>query len=588
MRRIGLLVPVLALACGAGASCARLGLSAAAKGKELDAALQQLIQSQTRPGYVTGDREGSRLWTLTRRFYEKRGLSPAWIADAKPQPQMDALVTAIHESSREGLDPELYSISLIDREKTEASRGLLLKKGFQPEEGAAIDVWLTYFYMRFASDLADGMADLAHADPAWQIRADGFDPLAYLERALAENRVAESLSELTPADPEYDALRKLLASLRDRAAQGGWSRVPSVTLKPGQHNVAVMALTKRLAESGDYSGGPAADAKSAAYTPDLVEAVKRFQRRHGLADDGIVGPPVIAALNVPIDQRIRQIELNMERWRWLPRHLGDRHILVNIPEMRLDVRDHGRSVLSMRVVVGKRETPTPIFNDEMTYIVFSPYWNVPPDIAANETLPETLKDPAFLNRMNMEVVNAAGNTLDPSTIDLSQPGEYRFRQRPGHGNSLGLVKFMFPNQFNVYLHDTPTDSLFARASRSFSHGCVRLEAPEKLAQYLLSDQPDWTSDRISEAMHAGQERTVKLRRPIPVYLGYWTVRVAADGMVQFRNDVYGIDGRQSAQLADRLNTLRRSAPLTQASTKPGAKTPRRSAVRAQTSPGGRQ
>jgi murein L,D-transpeptidase YcbB/YkuD len=213
----------------------------------------------------------------------------------------------------------------------------------------------------------------------------------------------------------------------------------------------------------------------------------------------------------------------------------------------------------MRVVVGKQDTQTPIFNDVMTHIVFSPYWNVPPNIAEGETLPEILKDPGFLDRNNMEVLDSDGNVIDPRSIDLADPARYRFRQRPGAHNSLGLVKFMFPNQYNVYLHDTPADSLFARASRSFSHGCVRLENPLALAEYVLRDQPEWTRQRIEEAMNAEQERTVKLRSAIPVYLGYWTARVSADGIMQFRRDVYDIDRRQTILLADRLSRLRKSA-----------------------------
>jgi L,D-transpeptidase YcbB len=224
--------------------------------------------------------------------------------------------------------------------------------------------------------------------------------------------------------------------------------------------------------------------------------------------------------------------------------------------------------LSMRVVVGKPDTPTPIFNDVMTYIVFAPYWNVPTDIAAKETLPSVVQDPGFLDKMNMAVVDAVGKEVDPQSIDLDSPDSYRFRQRPGTSNALGLVKFMFPNQFNVYLHDTPADSLFARVSRSLSHGCVRLEEPEKLAAYVLRDQREWTRDRIAEAMHGAEERTVKLKTPIPVYLGYWTSRVAADGAVQFRKDVYGIEGRLSAKLAERLNRMKTSAVAAVSATAP--------------------
>jgi len=273
----------------------------------------------------------------------------------------------------------------------------------------------------------------------------------------------------------------------------------------------------------------------------------------------VVGAAAVAQMNVPVDQRIAQIALNLERWRWLPPTLGERYILVNIPEYRLEGWDHDRVPLSMRVVVGKKDTPTPIFTDDMTHIVFAPYWNVPSDIARKETVPSVLKDPDFLTRTNMEVLDKSGTPVDPSSIDLENAGAYRFRQRPGSSNSLGLVKFMFPNQFNVYLHDTPTDSLFARAMRSFSHGCVRLEQPVELARYVLGDQPDWTAERIDEAMHAGQERTVKLTQALPVYLGYWTARVSADGLLQFRGDLYGIDARQTTILTETLERLKARA-----------------------------
>ncbi len=208
----------------------------------------------------------------------------------------------------------------------------------------------------------------------------------------------------------------------------------------------------------------------------------------------------------------------------------------------------------MKVVVGKKDTPTPIFNDEMTQVVFAPYWNVPDSIAQKETLPNVMRDSSFLEKTNMEVLDRTGHVIDPSTIDLSNPGAYRFRQRPGRSNSLGSVKFMFPNQFNVYLHDTPADSLFARATRSFSHGCVRVEDPEALAEYVLRDQPEWTRERIESAMHGTEQKTVSLRTPLAVYLGYWTARVTPDGIVQFREDIYRIDEHQTGMLVKLLHT----------------------------------
>jgi murein L,D-transpeptidase YcbB/YkuD len=250
----------------------------------------------------------------------------------------------------------------------------------------------------------------------------------------------------------------------------------------------------------------------------------------------------------PLAARIQQIEINMERWRWLPRDLPARRIVVNIPAYRLDVWEGDTVALSMRVVVGKRDTPTPIFTDNMTHLVFSPYWNVPPTIAKGETIPAVLRDPSFLDRTNMEVLDGRGQVVDPASIDPDRAGAYKFRQRPGTSNALGLVKFMFPNEFNVYLHDTPADSLFARTNRSFSHGCVRLERPEALAEYLLKSRPEWTPEKVAEAMHGGEERTVTLPESIPVYIGYWTVDVTPDGKAAFLPDVYGVDAPQAAAL----------------------------------------
>jgi murein L,D-transpeptidase YcbB/YkuD len=508
---------------------------------------------------VTPDAEGRKLWRLTQQFYERRQHAPAWIVGTDPLPQIGQLVAALKSAANEGLDPHLYHLAVVEQRLDEAEEGFLTDKGFDVDEAGSLDVWLTYLYMKYASDLADGLSDLAHADPRWHIKPEKFDPVGHLEEALRTESVDASLLKLTPENPEYVALRKVLADYKAAAAKGEWPSVPStLRVKPGQKSPHMAILANRLAATGDYTGPHPGQGQSAVYSPALQEAVERFQRRHGLADDGVIGAGLVAELNVPIAKRIRQLELNLERWRWLPRSLGERYILVNVPEYHLEVREGAQVPLSMRVVVGKRDTPTPIFDDEMTHVVFSPYWNVPPDIAQGETLPEMLKDPGFLTRMNMEIVDSSGKTVDASALDVETLANYRFRQRPGAENALGLVKFVFPNQHNVYLHDTPTDSLFARPSRSFSHGCVRLEQPLALAQYVLRDQSEWTKERIEQAMQSGDERTVKLRRSLPVYLVYWTARVTGDGVVQFRNDVYGIDAQQTALLADRLSRLRKT------------------------------
>jgi len=551
---------VVVVALLATAACGTISKTKQRSREAATVAIKHLVDAKRAPVFVTPDREGARLWGLAKQFYQKREYEPAWIDGSKPRPQMDDFIGALQRADREGLDPELYNASTLAGRRAEAGKGFLSKKGFDATEAGALDAWLTYLYLQYASDLANGVSDLSHADPNWQIPGQGVDPLAALSTALEHNTVAKSLDELVPHDPQYQQLRKALADYRQIAAKGGWAAVPAagkIKIKPGQRHALIPAIAKRLAVTGDYSGDT--NQANTTYGDKLQDAVKAFQRRHGLEPDGVIGPAFIAQLNVPADARVWQIALNLERWRWLPRDLGDRHILVNIPEYRLEVWDGGRIPLAMRVVVGKKDTPTPIFSDQMTYLVFAPYWNVPPDIVEKETLPAVMNDPEFLERTNMEVVDTKGNPVDPESVDLSDPKAYRFRQRPGTSNSLGLVKFMFPNQFNVYLHDTPADSLFARATRSFSHGCVRLEQPDALAKYVLADQPSWTADKIQEAMHGEEETVVKLRTPIPVYLGYWTARVAADGVLQFRDDIYGVDARQMQMLTKRLARLKQHA-----------------------------
>jgi murein L,D-transpeptidase YcbB/YkuD len=525
--------------------------------------VEAALNARELPVFVNRDAEGTRLWGLTKEFYQKRGNAPAWIDNRKPTSQMDALIGALQRADRDGLDPTLYNTATLVARREEAGRGFLSMAGFNEGEAAGLDVWLTYLYLRYASDLSGGLSDLSHADPKWQIREKKIDTLALLEQALDKNRVGPSLEELTPQHPQYMWLRDAFGKYREIAQRGGWSPVPAgLKLKPGQQDPAVPAIARRLAVTGDFTG--TLNDQDTTYGPELQEAVKRFQRRHGLEPDGTVGVAAIAQMNVPVEERVRQLSLSLERWRWLPRELGDRHILVNVPEYRLEVWEDKKVALQMRVVVGKKDTPTPIFNDEMTHVVFSPYWNVPPDIVKNETLPSVMRDSAFLARSNMEVLDKSGTVVDPSSIDLENAGAYRFRQRPGSSNSLGLVKFMFPNSYNVYLHDTPADSLFARATRSFSHGCVRVEQPEELARYVLGDQPEWTPERIGEAMRAGVEKHVKLAKAIPVYLGYWTARVSADGLVQFRNDLYGIDARQATMLSATIDKLKGRAEATAA------------------------
>ena len=349
------------------------------------------VEAARTPEYATRNKDARQLWTSTRDFYRARAFAPVWLQQAACDGEHGGVGRSRQTGRPRRPGSLLYDIAFVDE------RGGHGRRRFSEEDAGEVEVRLTFAYMQFASDLADGVSDLAQSHPAWRMRPRTFDPAAHLTTAIADGKIAESLDALRPANQEYRALGELLADYRNRASNG----------------------------------------QAAADT------------------DG-----------VPLAERIKQIELNMERWRWLPRERAAKHIVVNIPAFRLDVWERDTVALSMRVVVGKKDTPTPIFNDAMTHVVFSPYWNVPPTIAKDETLPSALRDPSFLQRTNMEVLDDKGRVVDPESIDLERVGDYRFRQRPGSSNALGLVKFMFPNEFNVYLHDTPADSLFARAQAS--------------------------------------------------------------------------------------------------------------------------
>jgi murein L,D-transpeptidase YcbB/YkuD len=298
--------------------------------------------------------------------------------------------------------------------------------------------------------------------------------------------------------------------------------------------------------SGHLKVDPAAQATST-YDRDLEAAVKSFQALHSLAATGIVDAHTLAALNVPLDWRIQQVALNLQRWRYMPDELGEQHFFVNIPYFHLIAREAGKPVMDIRVVVGKPGNNTPIFSEEMETVVFSPYWNIPDTIAESETAPAVARDPNYLARQGIEILRVSGGTsqaVNAADVNWDSPDAVKglvFRQKPGDGNALGHVKFLFPNPYNVYLHDTPADSLFARPGRAFSHGCVRVEEPETLAKYVLRDYPEWDDESIFAAMRAGVEKHVKLKKKIPVHIAYFTAWVDENQGLHFQPDIYGYD-----------------------------------------------
>jgi murein L,D-transpeptidase YcbB/YkuD len=355
------------------------------------------------------------------------------------------------------------------------------------------------------------------------------------------------LNTIRPQHPEYASLQQALANLLAQRQKGDWPLVPSAKFAAGRANAAVPVLRRRLAGSGHLSEQAAANV-STVYSADDEAGVRAFQNLHALKPTGVVNAETLRAMNVPLDHRIRQVALNLDRWRSMPDDFGPRHFIVNIPYFHLTARENGRAVMDIRVVVGTPSNRTPVFSSEMTTVVFSPYWNIPDTIVEGETAPAVARDPAYLARNNIEIldVSRSGATpVDHASVDWENPVQLKrlaFRQRPGPGNALGHVKFLFPNDYDVYLHDTPADALFARTGRAFSHGCVRVEEPEALAKYVLRGYPEWDDARILAAMHAGVEKHVKLSETIPVHIVYFTSWVDENGGLHFQPDIYGYDG----------------------------------------------
>jgi murein L,D-transpeptidase YcbB/YkuD len=505
--------------------------------------LRARLSATQPPAYARGDGQAAETWSAVRRLYETTGYQPVWLDDGRPRREIGVLRDAVQRASADGLDPAEYDLGPADVLQAAPGRGLF-KKGGDPEPLMDADIRLSYTFLKFAAHLERGRVPPGQVDEHWFGSQRDEDLVKALKVSLDSGKLGESLERLRSQHPQYAALKKVLARYREIAASGGWPELPAgLALRPGRPDPQVAVLRAHLVATGDLEAPADAPGVVPVFDAATQQALKRYERRHGLTADGRLDREVLADLNVPVEERIRQIELNLERWRWLPETLGDRYVLVNIPTYHLTAVDHGQVSLQMRVVTGKQDSPTPIFSDEMTTVVFSPYWNVPPDIARNETIPAVMRDPGYLARNDLEVVRA-GRVLDPWAVDWSRPGNVQFRQRPGAHNALGGVKFMFPNQFDVYLHDTPADALFARVERDYSHGCVRLEKPFEMAEWVLQDRSEWTPEKIQAAMASGREQQIALKRHIPVYIVYETVWVDDDGTVQFREDVYGHDARQ--------------------------------------------
>jgi L,D-transpeptidase YcbB len=509
--------------------------------------LRARIEAAKVPSTVSIHSESLYAWELLVRFYTQRAFQPAWVGEDGLLPHTEKFVQMIRQSGREGLKPVAYHLPTIETLITE--RGQPRDREFSQTQrhGVALELLLTDAYFMYASHALTGRIDPKILGEVWSADRAAIDLATPLQQALETDSVAAFLSQLRPIHRGYAGLQKAWGRYQDIAARGGWPTIADgPALQKGDHGARVEALKGRLLSTGDLEQGSVQSGE--VFDAALEEALQKFQQRHGLAADGVVGASTLAALNVPVGARIRQIELNMERWRWLPQDLGERYILVNIANFALDVVENGQSVLTMRVVAGKPTRRTPFFSAQMTYVVLSPHWYVPPTIAIQDKLPLIRRDPKYMARQNLKIFSdgpGGATRVDPRAIDWSSVSArnfpYRLRQDPGPRNALGRVKFMFPNPYHVYLHDTPSRELFAKAERAFSSGCIRLEKPIELAEYLLRDDPRWSRQSILSSIDRGREQVVHLPAPIPVHLFYWTTWMSDEGVVHFRKDIYERD-----------------------------------------------
>jgi L,D-transpeptidase YcbB len=492
-------------------------------------------------------------------FYRGRDFRPAWIDDGLGLANARAFLAALRLVSRDGLDPENYHLATLDALLAEVAAAGRKKRGRVPPDSLAdLEMLLTDSFLLCASHLVHGQVDPVTIQSEWSIKGRVGDLSAALEKGLAAGDVPGALDALRPAHAVYQGLRKAFEDYGRLAADGGWPAFPAgPKLVKGDQDARVTALRAILLAMGEEPG-PGPPDRPDVFDPGLDAAVRRFQRRHGVEPDGVVGAETASALGVSAAERLMQIRANLERWRWITQDLGERYVLVNVADFRVALYEAGREVLSMPAIVGRAYRQTPDFSGVMSTITLNPTWNVPPKLAREDILPKILEDPAYLGKKGFRVfANWTANApeIDPATVNWylidADRLSYNFRQDPGPHNSLGRFMFLFPNSYDVYMHDTPERWLFSRAIRDFSSGCIRVERPLDLAAYILRNDPAWTKDKIAEAVAAGATRAIWLRERLRVHVLYWTAWLGEDGRVQFRQDIYLRDAALVRALDDR-------------------------------------
>ncbi|MDD5170514.1 MAG: L,D-transpeptidase family protein [Syntrophales bacterium] len=479
--------------------------------------------------------------TLVRDFYARRDYRPAWNSV-----HASALVKTIRECASEGLTPDDYPLSQMETfSQFDAQNGegneIITNKRY-----AEFDILLTETFMTFGRHLSQGRINPEASFFQWVPHRRSVDLVQTLQDGLAQNDIEKALKGLAPRHPSYAQMRHELATLRHIAESGGWPAFNGTSrLKRGDHSKAVALLKERMIRTGDLKPEHMGDFSR--FDAHLEAAIRIFQWRHGLIQNGMVDKETLAALNVPVERRIRQMEINMERWRWLPDDFGPRYIMTIIPDLWLYVVDDNKTVLSMKTVIGTPKQPSPVFSDEMTYLELNPTWGLPNSIIANEIIPKIKKDPEYLTKKRIRIFrnwSEKAKEIAPKDINWAKinPEKFPYRMIQDSGvNPLGRIKFIFPNDFDVYLHDTTQKGLFQRQRRLYSHGCIRIEKPYALGEWILRDDPSWSRLRLLAEIKKGKRLQIGLPRTVPVHVMYLTAWVDGNGLLQFRNDYYGYD-----------------------------------------------
>lgn len=494
-------------------------------------------------------------------FYRERDYQLAWFTLKAPRPQAEALFNAIARAGEEGLHPGQYLLAELRQQVKRFYAGSYPRDSY--EDLIKLDFLTTSAALTFASHLLSGSINPTEINNRWMSSPRQLNLSQWMNHSIERNSLKADLLNLAPKHEQYKKLKTALASYKKIEREGGWPVIPAdSTFRYGDTSAVVGLLRRRLATTGDLQAEEVDHAWKQVFDVNLEMAVESYQQRNGLTVDGIVGPSTLAALNVPVQQRIKQLEVNLERYRWLPDDFGSKYIKINVPEFKLRVYEDGREVLAMKVVVGKEYHSTPIFNDTLHYIEFSPTWTLPLSIARRDILPKLKQDPAYLSKNHFLLYQGwSGDSepVDPYTIDWAQVSAedftYKVVQQPGPFNSLGLVKFMFPNKMSIYMHDTPAQYLFERSSRGYSSGCIRLEKPVELAEYLLKDRNISREDILSYMKLDEPYALSVADQQVHIEILYSTAWVDKEGKVNFREDIYGYDKAQISALYEKVKRL---------------------------------